>query len=87
MIIDLIDQGKFFCSYRFLYTSVLANFSDKIQIFHEGDLVFSVSYYNFINDAHCKGNILFDELVIKMHELRATTPELEFPIFPDFNTD
>lgn len=87
LVTELINSGYFFCSHRYLHTGILANFSDKIQIFQENQLVFSISYYNFTIDVRVKGNVLFDKLLSRMEELRAIAPELEEPFYPNFSTD
>lgn len=87
LVQKLIKEGHFYCSHRYVYSLVLANFTDRIQFFHEGELVFSISYYNFINEAYWKGrSVLFDDLILKMRELRAIAPSLNTP-YVETNTD
>ncbi|MCB9189022.1 MAG: hypothetical protein H6599_07040 [Flavobacteriales bacterium] len=80
---QLIEENKFFHKYKYRYIPVLASFTDKIELFEKGILVFSITYFNFVNEAYCNGgSVLFDELVLKMFELRTVAPELK-----EFNTD
>jgi hypothetical protein len=88
IVTNLLLEGQMFCSHRFLYSLVLANFMDRIQLYHEGELVFSVSYYNFNRDAcYREYSVLLDELLTKMVECRRSAKRLEEPIYPNFNID